>query len=224
MARFLHIHPLQWPPILQPLLQKEAAPQIPPPSINHHHLLLLPLIWTAFSPNSVVRFQKQKELETDHEAPPTQEIWIKREAGEDVVLVYLPAAGVMTTRPVIIPCTAPMTEGLLNTSTSKLVHINKLVAAHMFVLMTAMEESMLAENGSPPLKPAHPSHRRPAPASMSNTLLGGKRSRSFVNLGPTYKTPHSNLMRAYSADFTAQKLASMKLPMEELLLLLLQWY
>jgi hypothetical protein len=25
---------------------------------------------------------------------------------------------------------------------------------------------------------------------MSNTLLGGKRSRSFVNLGPTYKTPH----------------------------------
>jgi hypothetical protein len=31
-------------------------------------------------------------------------------------------------------------------------------------------------------------------------------------------------MRAYSADFTAQKLASTKLPMEELLLLLLQCY
>jgi hypothetical protein len=31
-------------------------------------------------------------------------------------------------------------------------------------------------------------------------------------------------MRAYSADFTAQKLASMKLPMDELLLFLLQWY
>jgi hypothetical protein len=138
-----------------------------------------------------MRFQKQKQLETDQEAPPTQEIWITREAmEEDVVLVDLPAAGVMTTRPVIIPCTAPMTEGLLNTSTSKLVHINKLVAAHTFVLMTAMEESMLAENGSPPLKPVHPSHRRPAPASMSNTLLGGKRSRSFVNLGPTYKTPY----------------------------------
>jgi hypothetical protein len=195
MARFLHIHPLQWPPILQPLLQKEAAPQIPPPTINHH-LLLLPLIWTAFSPNSVVRFQKQKQLETDHEAPPMRENWIKREATEDV-LVYLPAAGVMTTRPVIIPCTAPMTEGLLNTSTSKLVHISKLVAAHMFVLMTAMEESMLAENGSPPLKPAHPSHRRPAPASMSNTLLGGKRSRSFVNLGPTYKTPHIQTSREH---------------------------
>ncbi len=35
---------------------------------------------------------------------------------------------------------------------------------------------------------------------------------------------HSNFMRAYSADFTAQKLASTKLPMEELLLLLLQCY
>lgn len=35
---------------------------------------------------------------------------------------------------------------------------------------------------------------------------------------------HSNVKRAYSADFTAQKLASMKLPMDELLLFLLQWY
>ncbi len=98
----------------------------------------------------------------------------------------LPAAGVMTTRPVIMPCTAPMTDGLPKKMTSSKVHTRRLMAAQMLVLMTAMEESMLAEYGSPPLNPAHPNHSSPAPVNMSNTLLGGKRSLSFVNLGPTF--------------------------------------
>jgi len=98
----------------------------------------------------------------------------------------LPAAGVMQTRPVIMPCTAPMTDGLPKKTTSRTVHTRRLIAAHTLVLMTAMEESTLAAYGSPPLNPAHPSHSSPAPANISNTLLGGKRSLSFVNLGPTY--------------------------------------
>ena len=51
----------------------------------------------------------------------------------------------MTTSPVIMPCTAPITEGFPNTATSKQVHINRLVAAQMLVFTTAIEESMLAE-------------------------------------------------------------------------------
>jgi len=57
---------------------------------------------------------------------------------------YLPAAGVMTTRPVIMPCTAPITDGLLKKRTSNKVQTKRLMAAQMLVLMTAMEESMLA--------------------------------------------------------------------------------
>ena len=91
----------------------------------------------------------------------------------------------MTTSPVIIPCTAPMTDGLPNTSTSKHVHTNKLVAAQMLVFMTAREAIRLADSAAPPLNPAHPIHSSPAPANISNTLLGGNLSRSFVSLGPT---------------------------------------
>ena len=105
---------------------------------------------------------------------------------------WLPAAGVMTTRPVIIPWTAPMTEGLPNTNTSMSVHTSKLVAAQMLVLMTAIDESTLAAYGSPPLNPAHPSHSNPAPANINSTLFGGNRSRSFVNLGPTCQFQNSH--------------------------------
>jgi hypothetical protein len=101
----------------------------------------------------------------------------------------LPAPGVMTTRPVIMPWTAPITDGFPNTNTSKPVHTNKLVAAQMFVLMTARDAIRLEATAAPPLNPAHPIHSNPAPASISKTLLGGNLSRSFVNLGPTYKTP-----------------------------------
>ncbi len=117
----------------------------------------------------------------------------------------LPAAGVMTTSPVIMPCTAPMTDGLLKKMTSSKVHTRRLMAAQMLVLMTAMEESMLAEYGSPPLNPAHPNHSSPAPVNMSNTLLGGKRSLSFVNLGPTC---HSNSIATATTTVSEQNCCS----------------
>ena len=85
----------------------------------------------------------------------------------------------MQTRPVIMPWTAPMTEGLLKKMTSSDVHIRRLVAAQMLVFRTAMEESILAAYGSPPLNPAHPSHSNPAPANVNNTLFGGNLSVSF---------------------------------------------
>ena len=74
----------------------------------------------------------------------------------------------MQTRPVIMPWTAPMTEGLLKKMASSDVHIRRLVAAQMLVFRTAMEESILAAYGSPPLNPAHPSHSNPAPANVNN--------------------------------------------------------
>ena len=99
----------------------------------------------------------------------------------------IPAPGVIQTRPVIMPWTAPITEGLLKNMTSNHVHTRRLVAAQMLVLRTAMEESILALYGSPPLKPAHPIHSNPAPANISSTLFGGNLSLSFFDLGPTCK-------------------------------------
>uniref|UniRef100_K3YWZ4 Uncharacterized protein n=1 Tax=Setaria italica TaxID=4555 RepID=K3YWZ4_SETIT len=91
----------------------------------------------------------------------------------------------MHTRPVIIPCTAPITDGFPKKKTSRSVHTSRLVDAQICVLSTAIDESMLAEYGSPPLKPVHPSHSSPAPASTSRTLFGGNRSLSDADLGPT---------------------------------------
>lgn len=96
-----------------------------------------------------------------------------------------PAPGVMHTRPVIMPCTAPITDGFPKKKTSRSVHMSKLVDAQICVLSTAMDESILAEYGAPPLKPDHPSHSSPAPASTRSILFGGNRSLSAADLGPT---------------------------------------
>ena len=101
---------------------------------------------------------------------------------------FIPAAGVMQTRPVVMPCTAPMTDGLPKMRTSRAAHTRRLVAVHTWVLSTANEESMSAEKPLPPLKPAQPNQSRPAPTNVNKMLLGGNRSRSFVNRGPTYNT------------------------------------
>jgi hypothetical protein len=100
-------------------------------------------------------------------------------------IAIIPAAGVIVTRPVIIPCTAPITLGLPNTMTSNVVHVSRLVAAHTWVLRTANPAIKLALNGAPPLKPDHPIHNSPAPVSMRSMLLGGNLSRSLGSLGPT---------------------------------------
>lgn len=225
MARFLHIHPLQWLPILQPLLQKEAAPQIPPPTINHHHLLLLPLIWTAFSPNSVVRFQKQKQLEIDHEAPPTREIGIKEGGNRRCC-----------------PCVPTCCRSDDNKTCDHSLHSSddRRLAEHKHIQAGPHQQTGCCAyvcvddcNGgiyvgrkwvttieacpSQPQKTCTCKHEQHIVGRKTLTIL----CQSWSHLqNPT----HSNFMRAYSADFTAQKLTSMKLPMEELLLLLLQWY
>lgn len=100
-------------------------------------------------------------------------------------LLFLPAPGVMQTRPVIMPCTAPMTDGLPKKITSRVVHVSRLVDAQICVLSTAIDEMTFAEYGPPPLNPDHPSQRRPAPASTSSTLFGGNLFLSTCALGPT---------------------------------------
>lgn len=97
----------------------------------------------------------------------------------------IPAPGVMHASPVIMPCTAPITEGFPKKMTSKVVHTRRLVAAEMFVFSTAIEAVRFAAYGAPPLNPDHPIHNNPAPASISSTLFGGNLSLSLFNLGPT---------------------------------------
>ena len=109
-----------------------------------------------------------------------------RKGENSLIRMFSPAPGVIQTNPVIIPWMAPITDGFLKNNTSQHVHTNRLVAAQMWVLRTPIEESTLAEKGSPPLKPVHPIQRIPAPASASNRLLGGNSSRSSLDLGPTY--------------------------------------
>uniref|UniRef100_J3M810 Uncharacterized protein n=1 Tax=Oryza brachyantha TaxID=4533 RepID=J3M810_ORYBR len=91
----------------------------------------------------------------------------------------------MQTRPVIMPCTAPITDGLRKKMTSRQVHMRRLVAAQTLVLSTATDAAMLAADGAPPLNPAHPIHSSPPPAIISRMLFGENRSRSLFSLGPT---------------------------------------
>jgi hypothetical protein len=91
----------------------------------------------------------------------------------------------MQTSPVIMPCTAPMTDGLLKKMTSRQVQVSRLVAADTLVLSTATDAVMLAAYGAPPLNPAHPIHSSPPPVIISRMLFGEKRSRSLFSLGPT---------------------------------------
>ena len=96
-----------------------------------------------------------------------------------------PAAGVMQTRPVIMPCVAPITEGFSKKIMSSKSHVSRLVAVHTWVLRTARDASALTEKGSPPLNPVHPIQSRPAPASISRMLFGGNLCLSLLALGPT---------------------------------------
>ncbi|BAS75062.1 Os01g0831950 [Oryza sativa Japonica Group] len=91
----------------------------------------------------------------------------------------------MQTSPVIIPCTAPMTEGLPKKMTSRQVQVRRLVAALTLVLSTATVAVTLGAYGAPPLNPAQPNHSSPPPAIMSRMLFGENRSLSLFSLGPT---------------------------------------
>ncbi len=100
-----------------------------------------------------------------------------------------PAAGVMATKPVIIPCTAPMTDGLLKKMRSIMTQTRSETAVQIFVLSTATPASGEAAYGSPPLKPFHPVHKIPAPTSMRVTLLGFASTRSAGMRGPIHHAP-----------------------------------
>lgn len=86
----------------------------------------------------------------------------------------LPAPGVMQTRPVIIPWTAPTTELLRYTAMSRESQTRMLVAVHTCVFSTASDVILLAARWAPPLNPVQPIHRNPAPPSMFMILFGGK--------------------------------------------------
>ena len=77
-----------------------------------------------------------------------------------------PAPGVMQTRPVIIPWTAPMTELFLDTVMSKASQTKRLVAVQIWVFIMARDVITPAVNGDPPLKPVHPIHRNPVPPKI----------------------------------------------------------
>src|ERR1700722_17458630 len=83
-----------------------------------------------------------------------------------------------------MPLTAPITEGLPYAILSISVHTSRATAVQVLVLSTAAPASALAKYGSPPLKPFQPSHRMPAPTSVTSRLLGGKWSRSACRRGP----------------------------------------
>ena len=100
-----------------------------------------------------------------------------------------PAAGVMATKPVIMPCTAPITDGFLKKMMSMMTQVRRLIAVQMLVLSTATPASGLAAYGSPPLKPFHPVHKIPAPTSISVTLLGLASTRSDAIRGPIHQAP-----------------------------------
>ena len=55
-----------------------------------------------------------------------------------------PAAGVIATKPVIMPCTAPITDGFLKKMMSMTTQVSRLIAVQMLVLSTATPASGLA--------------------------------------------------------------------------------
>nr|GMC95408.1 hypothetical protein Iba_chr05cCG8260 [Ipomoea batatas]GMC99716.1 hypothetical protein Iba_chr05eCG8350 [Ipomoea batatas] len=65
--------------------------------------------------------------------------------------------------------------------TSRVVQTRRLVAAEILVFRTAKEAVRFAALGAPPLKPDHPIHRSPAPASISSTFREPRNSRSEVD-------------------------------------------
>src|ERR1700689_711497 len=76
-----------------------------------------------------------------------------------------PAAGVMPTRPQIMPLRPPRKVGFFSgeKNMSIRIHIIMATAVHRLVLTTAAAAPEPAKYGSPPLKPFQPSHRMPPP-------------------------------------------------------------
>ena len=122
--------------------------------------------------------------------------------------MLLPAPAVTQTSPVIMPCTAPITEGLPKKMTSRQVQVRRLVAALTLVLSTATDAVMSGAYGAPPLNPAHPSHSSPPPAIMSRMLFGANLSLSLFSLGPTCQNFSQSpfaWLAAYQTEFMSYR-------------------
>jgi len=96
-----------------------------------------------------------------------------------------PAAGVIATRPTIIPLIIETAFGLPVANMSRTSHTSSESAHVMLVFSTAAAASALAKYGSPPLNPFQPSQSIPAPARAMIKLLGSKSLRSASKRGPT---------------------------------------
>src|SRR6201981_826289 len=101
-------------------------------------------------------------------------------------LLTKPAAGVIATRPVIMPLTLPRNVGLraLLAKMSHSTQVSNAQAVARLVFSTASDASAPEKYGSPPLNPFQPNHRTPAPTAARGRLFGNACSRSRVSLGP----------------------------------------
>src|SRR5215469_835584 len=88
-----------------------------------------------------------------------------------------PEAGVMATKPATAPLTAPSTVGFPTQYHSAATHDKVAAAAPKLVATNADTARPLAASALPALKPNHPTHNKPAPATVSVRLLGSIGSR-----------------------------------------------
>src|SRR5678815_5514355 len=83
-----------------------------------------------------------------------------------------PAAGVIATSPTTAPVAPPTAVACPDFHTSSISHTTSAVAAAACVVITAVAAIPSAASADPPLKPNHPTHRRPAPTRVNGTLCG----------------------------------------------------
>src|SRR5208282_4453050 len=90
-----------------------------------------------------------------------------------------PDAGVIATSPATAPLAAPSTVGLPPTHHSAATHDSAAADAPICVATNADTASPLAASALPALKPNHPTHSIPAPATVRVRLCGGIDSRGY---------------------------------------------
>src|SRR5687767_15773570 len=85
-----------------------------------------------------------------------------------------PAAGVIATRPATAPEMMPSTDGFFLNTHSASIQERPAAPAAIWVTAIAMPAVPLAATAEPALKPNQPTQSRPAPATLSTRLCGGK--------------------------------------------------
>src|SRR5258708_36948430 len=95
----------------------------------------------------------------------------------------------MATNPATTPLATPSVVGFPSTIHSANTHPSAAAAAPIWVATKAEVASPLAASALPALKPNHPNHSKPAPASVSVRLCGGIGSPQKPRRGPVASTP-----------------------------------